>query len=400
MDNNRRYLTSHPWITFSLDLLSDIPYTLWLLLGAAESKCRHLAGIPLHPDKQRELHTLSLHRGVRATTAIEGNSLSEEEVRKVAEGCDVTFPKSKEYQRVEVENALNVYNVVLKEIDEKGSCPIGHEQLKLDNAAFLKGLKLKEEVMPGEIRAYAVSVGHYRGAPAEDCDFLLQKLFDWLGDDWKFGKEHEIIEGILKAIVSHLYIAWIHPFGDGNGRSARLLEFRFLMNANVPSTAAHLLTKHYNDTRTEYYDALDATSSPRGSPVIFLLYALQGFVDALDGQIGVILEEQLNVAWENYIHTGVFKGTLSKTQARQRELLLEISTCNTPVFPDDLRRRLSKTLLKDYEQKTPRAFNRDLNALEDRGLLVRTGKGVLAAKDQVKAFLPVCRKNQRYSPGV
>ena len=394
MDNKMQYLTTHPWITFNLDLSGDIPYTLWLLLGAAESKCRHLAGIPLHPDKQRELHTLSLRRGIRATTAIEGNTLSEDEIRKIVEGKDAEFPKSKEYQRIEVENALNAYNAVLKEIDEKGSCPVSYEQLKIDHATFLNGLKIKEEVIPGEIRTHAVSVGNYRGAPAEDCEFLLRKLFDWLQGDWRFGKEHEIIEGIVKAIISHLYIAWIHPFGDGNGRSARLLEFRFLMNANVPSTAAHLLTKHYNDTRTEYYDALDATSGARGNPVVFLIYALQGFVDALDDQIKIILEEQLNVAWENYIHTSAFKGKHSESQVRQRDLLLEISSYNAPVSTDELRRRLPESLLKDYAQKTSRAFNRDINALLGGGLLIRTNEGIVAAKDKMKAFLPVCRRIQ------
>ena len=395
MCNNMQYLTSHPWITFKLDLSGDIPYTLWPLLGAAESKCRHLAGIPLSPDKQRELHRLSLHKGVKATTAIEGNSLSEDEIRKIADGRNAEFPKSKEYQRVEVENALNAYNAVLAEIDEKGSCPVSYEQLKLDNAAFLKGLKLKEEVIPGEIRTHSVVVGNYRGAPAGDCEFLMQKLFDWIhSGDWKVGKEHEIIEGILKAIIAHLYVAWVHPFGDGNGRSARLLEFRLLMNANVPSTAAHLLTKHYNDTRTEYYNALDATSKLHGNPATFLLYALQGFVDALDEQIGIILEEQLNVAWDHYIHSSVFREKHSKSQARQRDLLLAISAYNTPIPHDELRRRLPEVLLEEYAEKTSRVFNRDLNALEGRKLLVRTSKGILAAKDMMKAFLPVCRRNR------
>ena len=47
-------------------------------------------------------------------------------------------------------------------------------------------------------------------------------------------------EGILKATLAHLYIAWIHPFGDGNGRTARLVEFMLLSRAGVPSPSAHL----------------------------------------------------------------------------------------------------------------------------------------------------------------
>jgi Fic family protein len=49
---------------------------------------------------------------------------------------------------------------------------------------------------------------------------------------------HErIVIGVIKSIIAHLYLAWIHPFGDGNGRTARLLEVRFLMEAGVPSAA-------------------------------------------------------------------------------------------------------------------------------------------------------------------
>ncbi|MBQ7217222.1 MAG: Fic family protein [Synergistaceae bacterium] len=49
----------------------------------------------------------------------------------------------------------------------------------------------------------------------------------------------------MKTVVSHLYYVWIHPFGDSNGRGARVLEFRILMRAGVPLTTAHLLTSYY-----------------------------------------------------------------------------------------------------------------------------------------------------------
>lgn len=395
MDENRKYRTSHPWIRFSLDLSREVPYTLWLLLGAAESKCKHLAGIPLRPEKQRALNTLSLQKGIRATTAIEGNSLSEDEVRRIMENDPADFPRSKEYQRREVVNVLRSYNAIAEEIDARDSCRVDYGQLLLDNRSILEGLELKEEVVPGELRTHSVKVGRYVGAPAEDCDFLLRRLFEWLETDWGgLRKEHSIIEGILKAIAAHLYIAWIHPFADGNGRSARMLEFRVLMAANVPLTAAHLLTTHYNETRTEYYGYLEATSGkPEGDPVVFLLYALQGFVDALDSQITAILGEQLNVTWENYIYSE-FSGKLSEAQVRQRNLLLELSAFERPVPPSELRKRLSDKLLAEYGKKTLRAFRRDIHDLERRHLVVRSDGNVYAAKYRMKAFLPVCRHRQ------
>jgi CRISPR/Cas system-associated protein Csx1 len=95
-----------------------------------------------------------------------------------------------------------------------------------------------------------------------------------------------------------------------------------------------------------------------------LFYALQGFIDALDSQITTILAEQLNVTWGNYIHHSVFSGKLSDAQVRQRNLLLELSVFETPVSPNELRKRLSEKLLTEYEKKTLRAFHRDINYLE------------------------------------
>ena len=44
---------------------------------------------------------------------------------------------------------------------------------------------------------------------------------------------------LVRAMMAHLYLAWIHTFGDGNGRTARLLEFLILARSGkVPLPAA------------------------------------------------------------------------------------------------------------------------------------------------------------------
>lgn len=395
MPEKKKYLQTHPWLSFSLDM-ADCPYLLWVLLGAAESKCKHLAGIPLRPEKQDELNVISLRKGVQATTAIEGNSLSLEEIDRIIEGRADSFPPSKEYQKKEVENVTKKFNDIATEVNLTECCKADFEALMQDNAAILNGLHEKDDIVPGAIRSHSVVVGNYLAPPAEDCEYLLQRLFQWLDLDWGFDKDHKMIEGILKAIMSHLYIAWIHPFGDGNGRSARMLEFRRLMISGIPLNASHLLTSHYNDTRTEYYRALAETSrTQNGNPIAFLLYAVQGFVDALDAQIKFILKEQLNETWQNYIHDTEFKGTLSTAQQRQRDLLLELSNFDEPVQVSGLRKRLSDTLLERYEEKTTKTFNRDINELERRNLLVKLSSWIYVAKWRMQAFLPLCAQSAK-----
>ncbi len=66
------------------------------------------------------------------------------------------------------------------------------------------------------------------------------------------------------ASLAHLYLAWIRPFGDGNGRTARLCEYLVLVTSGAPTSAAHLISNHCNKTRNEYYRQLQFASESGG----------------------------------------------------------------------------------------------------------------------------------------
>ena len=129
-----------------------------------------------------------------------------------------------------------------------------------------------------------MTVGRYRGAPPQECHYLLGKLCSWLsGPDFSPRPGFEIVFGVIKAIVAHLYLAWIHPFGDGNGRTARLLEVRFLLEAGAPTPAAHLLSNFYNQTRATYYRKLDEVSQNGGDIMPLYFLCSRGLVRAAKG---------------------------------------------------------------------------------------------------------------------
>jgi Fic family protein len=324
----RKYVDTHPWINFRLNT-KEFDYKLWMLLGEVQSKCEHIAGVPLLPEAAEELRRVYLFKGAAATTAIEGNTLTEEEARDYVEK-KLKLPPSKKYLGLEIENIVAAFNFIIQQVKEGKSGRLNPEDINRFNRLTLKELDLPEGVSPGKIRKYSVQVGNYRGAPAEDCRFLLQKMCDWLNDKgFSLGEEYKIAAGILKAIVAHLYIAWIHPYGDGNGRTARLLELQILLDAGVPSPAAHLPSNHYNLTRTEYYRQL-SKASQTGDIVSFIKYALQGFVDGMVLQIEAIRIQALDVAWENYIHE-FFKDKTGAAQERRRHLLLDLSKQPGPV---------------------------------------------------------------------
>ncbi|HVY54734.1 MAG TPA: Fic family protein, partial [Thermodesulfobacteriota bacterium] len=110
----RKYKKTHGWLDFSLDL-RRLKYTDWILLGTAASKIEHIAGAPLQPDVARTLHELYLAKGVLGTTAIEGNTLTEEQVLQLL-NKKLELPPSKEYLAKEIDNIVEACNYIADEI--------------------------------------------------------------------------------------------------------------------------------------------------------------------------------------------------------------------------------------------------------------------------------------------
>ena len=283
----RQYEKTHPWITFQIDL-RDMPYSLWMKLGECTSKVEHISRMPLVHDSAEDLYKVYLAKGVHATTAIEGNILSEEDVLRHIDG-ELELPPSHEYLAQEVDNVIKAINATIEGMREDPVEPLDIEWICDINRAVLDKLEQQEVSIPGTIRTHSVGVGRrYRGAPAEDCEYLLEKLCHWLRDEFKVPEREEITFAIIKAALAHLYVAWIHPFGDGNGRTARLLEFAILLHSGIPLPACHLLSIHYSATRAEYARQLARTSQSGGEVVPFLYYAVQGLLNGLRGQLEMI----------------------------------------------------------------------------------------------------------------
>jgi len=381
------YQRTHPWISFQLDL-RQAPPGLWIALGEAASKCEHLSRVPLRPGTSQLLHRLYLAKGVAATTAIEGNTLSEEDVLKAVEG-KLDVPPSKAYLKQEVENIIEACNLIGNQLASGTLPPLTPKLMHDYNRQVLNRLPLEEGVIPGNLRTYSVVVGNvYRGAPAEDCDHLLERLCEWLnGADFKPREGMDAIYAILKAVVSHLYLAWTHPFGDGNGRTARLIEFHILLSAGVPSPAAHLFSNHYNLTKAEYYRQLDRASKSGGDLIPFLNYALRGFVDGLREQLEFVWAQQWDVVWRNYVHER-FKDRNSATDTRRRHLALDLGAKGDWVPTADIQ-ELTPQLARAYANKTAKTVQRDLNALHEMGLIVREQRRVRAKREVILSFLPL-----------
>ena len=438
----RAYQTSHPWISFSINLDRASP-RLWALLGQAVAFCEQVSGAVLPPRAGRKLYRTYLVKGARATTAIENNTLTEEQVGRALDGT-LDLPPSQAYLGQEVRNILDACNSICDQI-RGGSPPRLTRQWIADaNRAVLDGLEevLGEGVVPGEVPTFEVGVGRYRAAPREDCDYLLDRLCRWLDEDdvpgprtgtaerdvsreapsqapddgvtadvasadvaaptdppapvgrtFQDAHRRRMAEGILKATLAHLYIAWIHPYGDGNGRTARLVEFMLLARAGVPFPSAHLMSNHFNLTRNRYYRELDRSSrvgghgrdDEHGDAFGFVEYAVRGFVDGLAEQCRYIEHVQMELAWEHFVFQTFRQTKQTPATRRRREVVLALSPLDEPV-----RKRavpsLTSQVARMYADRTGKTLTRDLNWLVGAGLIERGPEGYRARMEQMKAF--------------
>ena len=159
--------SSHPWLSFQLDL-RRADHEFWLLLGEAKARCDDLIGVPLQPLEARRLYNLFLAKGAQATTAIEGNTLSELEVQRRIEGIR-ELPPSREYLGQEIDNIVAACNDIAERILRSSGAPLTTALLEQFNAAVLHKLPVAPEVIPGRIRDHSVIVSSYRGAPAKNA---------------------------------------------------------------------------------------------------------------------------------------------------------------------------------------------------------------------------------------
>jgi Fic family protein len=386
---SRRYQQTHPWITFRYDPAFE---QVSMRVGEAFSKCQHLAGTPLQPDIARDLASVYLVKGAVATTAIEGNTLSEQEAADILAGRR-TLPASQQYLEQEVRNVVAVLEGIDRASWSGQSWRLTPDWLADQNRAILRDLAVAEHVVPGVYTTSALVVGNYRGAPPEDVPYLMERLCEWINTMIEQGqapgvpREMAFFNLTTTAVLAHLYLVWIHPFGDGNGRTARAVECAILATSGmVPWVASNLMSDHYNRTRSHYYERL-AGASGRADVRGFVRYALDGFVDLLREQIHTVQSMQRRVAWQNYVHERFRQETDGEASKRRRDLLLALPVEQRT--PRNQLSRLTPDLAAAYATRSPKTISHDVNRLASLGLIRGDSRsGYQPRIDLMDAFLP------------
>jgi Fic family protein len=356
-------------------------------LGQCHAMILAICKMPLRPEDHSHLLGVSLVKGAQATTAIEGNTLTTGEIERVVAG--ESLPPSKEYQEIEVRNVLEAMNALLTEVatDEQRQL-ITPELILRFHTMIGKDLGPHFDAIPGKFRSDNRVVGPYRCPDPDLVPALVDQLTDWLPKEFLFNTGTQpFADAVVQAIVTHVYIEWIHPFGDGNGRTGRLLEFYILLRAGTPDIGSHILANFYNTTRPEYYRQLEKAAQS-SDLTEFIEYAVEGFRDGLFETLETIQEGQFEMAWRSFVYDKFADRRYTKRNVfkRRRELMLSFPV-GQQLTMDELS-LVTPNLARAYAQLSERTLSRDLQVLEEMDLVERDGKRFRARGETLKIRIP------------
>ena len=219
--------------------------------------------IRLEQEDGVRLRKINRMKTIQGSLAIEGNTLTEEQVTALIEGKHVIAPM-REVQ--EVKNAIKVY--------EKCMSFNPYKEKDLLKAHGILTMGLLDN--PGHFRKGGVCIAGKNGIshiapPADRVPFLMNDLFDWL--------KSTDVHPLIKSCVFHYEFEFIHPFEDGNGRMGRLWHSRILADWNP--IFIHLPTENMIlKNQAAYYKALEQSTDENDSG-IFIDFMLEIIVKTM-----------------------------------------------------------------------------------------------------------------------
>lgn len=213
----------------------------------------------LVPKWEANLRRQALLHNTHSSTAIEGNKLSLEQVESLSQGKEITAAQ-KDKQEV-----LN-YIAALEKIPEFAPTSVINAEILLKIHEILTRNTLKSSSDCGVFRNRQVYVGKhvfdatgfreevvYMPPETDKVPELIDEFIDWLN---LILSGNNGLNPVLIAGIAHYEIARIHPFIDGNGRTARLLATLILYLSGFDHRRIFALDDHYDRDRPAYYAAL------------------------------------------------------------------------------------------------------------------------------------------------
>jgi Fic family protein len=250
-----------------------------LRLEGLKERIDHL---PITPAVLASLRETARLYSTHYSTQIEGNRLSENEVR------EVIIDKQHFPGRTRDEKEIKGYYGALAVVEElaQKARPLTEEQIRLLHGHILGPGKRTAAPTPyrdgqNVIKDSATGRIVYMPPEARDVAGLMAGLVEWLN------ASRAEVPCPLRAAIGHYQFATIHPYYDGNGRTARLLVNLILHAEGYGLKGIYSLEEYYARDLRSYYEAIAVGPShnyyegrAEADVTGWLQYFVDGMVDA------------------------------------------------------------------------------------------------------------------------
>ncbi len=341
-------------------------------------------GLPLPPAVQFRIDSLNILRAVRGTTGIEGTEVSETEVEQIMRSGPghKVLPASRQRAEQEVRNAEKVMLFVASRLQEEPDYPVTEHLIATIHRLTTENIDYSNNE-PGVYRSHAVHVETYvPPRTREEVQQLMTQFVEWLNLGPPRGWP-----AAVRAIAAHFYLVSIHPFGDGNGRTARGLESFLLYQGGINARGFYSLSNFYYQHRPEYVAMLDHVRfATNGNITPFVKFALNGLVTEQEVVHQEILAEMATIAFRDFARETLMLDGKMATKPGERMFHFLLGLPGNPVSAAQLRKG-GHPLAELYHGVTSRTIIRDLDYLRSHSLIRLEGDQIHANVEAMRRFM-------------
>ncbi len=317
--------------------------------------CRQvIENAPLVPAWEAKFRQEAIVRTVHFGTHIEGNPLNFTQAREVLEGRPISA-RDRDIQEI-----IN-YRNVLKYMDRIGKQTKG----EIDEEIILTIHKLTtEKILPKEwYGKYRLEQAVIRNSKTGQISFvaslalqvpsLVKNFLFWLNS-----AETSELHPVLRAGIAHYELARIHPFVDGNGRTARAVATLILFRADFDVKRFFSLEEYFDKNAQGYYAALQSVVPPDFDLTKWLEY----FTEGLAQELVQVRERVQRLSVDLKLKGRVGQVALSERQIKLVEYIQNYGQIANPQW---------RRLLGEFSDDT---ILRDLRDLMRKKLIRKKGK--------------------------
>lgn len=346
-------------------------------LATAKVLYTTIAEIPILPNLASSLEEELIKKSIFGTAAIEGNPLSEEKVNKILSQEEI---KGKmERAEKQIRNLKEAYKII-KNIKVSSTPMLLEEALIKELHKVITKDCEGPENSPGQYRNHIVKVGNEEHGGIytppkilEDIKNLMQQFIDWINS-----KEVLEEDAAIRAALTHYHFALIHPFGNGNGRTARAIEAILLKSAGI-KFVPHMLSNFYYRNIDDYFWAFSRSERNDTNDITpFLEFFLKGLVSSLEEIQSSIFFWIRKFTLRDYY---TYLRREKKITQRQFDLLTLLLESREEFSLKDLFEKEKFRII--YRKVSERTARRDLKLLESNRLIQVKQNGNLFLNDRV-----------------